>query len=179
MAGVCIFSPPRLLIQEPRGQERQGLMMMPGDPVPHLIVDQAGLSFGTLKTLRHDEQPWPRGPVPPVASPGSHSKSNNQVENSYRHEAPASGTAVLRDLFPTTRSAPDPDTKQLRSPSVLSLRRAPRFGSKLRREVGNTIGPPAGTAAWDVDHVPSTPAQPPRYREPWCLCFAGSDRVSS
>ena len=51
MAGVWIFSPPRLLTQEPRGQERQGLMMMPGDPVPHLIVAQAGLAFGTLKTL--------------------------------------------------------------------------------------------------------------------------------
>src|SRR5215471_8359054 len=51
MAGVWIFSPPRFLIQEPRGQERQGLMMMPGHPVPHLIVAQASLSFGTLKTL--------------------------------------------------------------------------------------------------------------------------------
>src|SRR5271165_5584534 len=50
-AGVWIFSPPRLLIQEPRGQERQGLVMMPGDPVSHLIVRQPGFPLGPLEAL--------------------------------------------------------------------------------------------------------------------------------
>ena len=50
-AGVCIFSPPRLLIQEPRGHERQGLMVMPGDPVPHLVIGQARLPFAPLQAL--------------------------------------------------------------------------------------------------------------------------------
>jgi hypothetical protein len=46
-----IFPPPRLLIQEPRGEQGQGLVVMPGDPVPHLIVGQARLPLGTLETL--------------------------------------------------------------------------------------------------------------------------------
>ena len=50
-AGVWIFSPPRLLIQEPRGQQRQCLMMMPGDPVPHLVVGQARLPLAALQAL--------------------------------------------------------------------------------------------------------------------------------
>ena len=50
-AGVWIFSPPRLPIQEPRGQERQGLVMMPGDPVSHLIVRQPGFPLGPLEAL--------------------------------------------------------------------------------------------------------------------------------
>src|SRR3954469_19506779 len=50
-AGVQIFSPPRLLIEEPRGQERQGLVVMPGDPGPHLIVPQSGLPLGPLEAL--------------------------------------------------------------------------------------------------------------------------------
>jgi hypothetical protein len=50
-AGVRIFSPPRLLIQEPRGQQRQGLVMMPGDPVPHLVIGQARLPLAALQAL--------------------------------------------------------------------------------------------------------------------------------
>ena len=50
-AGVCIFSPPRLLIQEPRGQQRQGLVMMPCYPVSYLIVGQPRLTLSTLKTF--------------------------------------------------------------------------------------------------------------------------------
>ena len=50
-AGVRIFSPPRLLIQEPRGQKRQGLVMMPGDPVPHLVIGQARLPLAALQAL--------------------------------------------------------------------------------------------------------------------------------
>src|SRR5271157_1928098 len=47
-AGVWIFSPPRLLIQEPRCQHRESLVMMPSDPVPHLVVGQARLPLGVL-----------------------------------------------------------------------------------------------------------------------------------
>ena len=50
-AGVCIFSPPRLLSQEPRGEKGQGLMMMPGHPVPHLIVSQTRFPLGTLEAF--------------------------------------------------------------------------------------------------------------------------------
>ena len=68
-AEVCIFSPPRLLVQEPRGQQRQGLVMMPGDPVPHLIVGQARLAFASLDAaldlmcqLGHSTKFLQRGP---------------------------------------------------------------------------------------------------------------------
>src|SRR5947209_13423371 len=50
-AGVWIFSPPRLLIQEPRRQQRQGLVMMPSDPVPYLVVGQARLPLGDLEAF--------------------------------------------------------------------------------------------------------------------------------
>ena len=50
-AGVWIFSPPRLLSEEPRGDEGQGLVMMPGFPVPDLVVGQARLSLGAFQTL--------------------------------------------------------------------------------------------------------------------------------
>jgi hypothetical protein len=45
-AGVRIFPPPRLPIQEPRGQQRQGLMVVPASPGPHLIVGQPRLALG-------------------------------------------------------------------------------------------------------------------------------------
>ena len=62
-AGVSFFSPSRLLVEEPRGEQRQGLVMMPGDPVPHLIVPQAGFAFSqrdnsvsvAYAALRHPE----------------------------------------------------------------------------------------------------------------------------
>src|SRR5262249_26782205 len=76
--------------------------------------------------------------------------------------------AALPDPFPSSRCAPEPGPSPLRSPTVLSLRHAPRFGSKPRREVGNTNGPPAGTAAWDVALVPSIAGTAPRDREPLC-----------
>ncbi len=50
-AGVRIFPPPRLLVQEPRGQEGQGLMMMPGDPVPNLVIGQPRLSLSSFKRV--------------------------------------------------------------------------------------------------------------------------------
>ena len=49
--GAGIFSPPRLLGQEPRGEQRQGLVRVPGDPVPHLIIPQARLALGALETV--------------------------------------------------------------------------------------------------------------------------------
>ena len=50
-AGARIFPPPRLLIQEPRGQRRQGPVMMPPDPIPHLIAPRAGLALGSLQAF--------------------------------------------------------------------------------------------------------------------------------
>ena len=40
VSAVRIFPPPRLLIQEPRGQQGQGLVVVPRRPVPHLVVGQ-------------------------------------------------------------------------------------------------------------------------------------------
>src|SRR5476651_2454095 len=48
IAGVHFFSPPRFLDQEPRGQQRQRLMMMPTLPCSDLIVGQARLFLGAL-----------------------------------------------------------------------------------------------------------------------------------
>src|SRR5436305_14746749 len=50
-AGVHIFSPPGFLRQEPGGDERQGLMMMPATPGSNLVVRQARFSLGTLQAL--------------------------------------------------------------------------------------------------------------------------------
>ena len=50
-AGVRIFSPSRLFGQEPRGDQRQSLVMMPTLPVADLIVRQAGLAFASLETV--------------------------------------------------------------------------------------------------------------------------------
>src|SRR5207245_6666201 len=50
-AGVHIFSPPGFLRQEPGGDERQGLMMMPASPRSNLVVRQACFSLGTLQAL--------------------------------------------------------------------------------------------------------------------------------
>src|SRR3954471_15743973 len=50
-AAARIFPPPRLLIQEPRGEQGQGLVTMPCGPRPHLIVAQPGLPLGTLEAL--------------------------------------------------------------------------------------------------------------------------------
>src|SRR5262249_41933419 len=50
-AGVHIFSPPGFLRQEPGGDDRQGLMMMPATPRAHLIVRQACFALGTLQAL--------------------------------------------------------------------------------------------------------------------------------
>src|SRR5438445_12226099 len=49
--GVHIFSPPGFLRQEPGGDDRQGLMMMPATPRSNLIERQACLSLGPLQTL--------------------------------------------------------------------------------------------------------------------------------
>ena len=49
-AGVWIFSPPRLVVEEPRGDERQCLVVLPPDPVSHLIIAQARFALAALKT---------------------------------------------------------------------------------------------------------------------------------
>ena len=50
-AGVRIFSPPRFLGEEPRGDERQGLMMMPARPSANFIIGQARLALGPLQAI--------------------------------------------------------------------------------------------------------------------------------
>ena len=51
MAGVWICSPPRLLVEEPRGDEGPCLMVMPPDPVADLVVTQARLALAALETF--------------------------------------------------------------------------------------------------------------------------------
>ena len=51
MAGVWIFSPPRLLVEEPRGDEGQGLVVVPPDPVADLVVAQARFALAALEAL--------------------------------------------------------------------------------------------------------------------------------
>lgn len=50
-AGVYFFSPPVFLCQKPSGQERKRLMVMPADPIAHLILGQPRSALGPLKTL--------------------------------------------------------------------------------------------------------------------------------
>src|SRR6476646_2301199 len=50
-AGVYFFSPPRLLDQEPRRHQGQGLVVLPTRPRPHLILPQTRLALGPLQTL--------------------------------------------------------------------------------------------------------------------------------
>src|SRR5262249_57100389 len=50
-AGVHFFPPPGFLRQEPGGDERQGLMMMPATPCSNLVVGQTRFSLGTLQAL--------------------------------------------------------------------------------------------------------------------------------
>src|SRR5712692_10497762 len=51
IAGVQFFSPPRFLDQEPRGQQRQRLVMMPPLPCSDLVVGQARFLLGALDAL--------------------------------------------------------------------------------------------------------------------------------
>ena len=79
-AGVWIFSPPRLLIQEPRGQQRQGLMMVPGDPVPHLVIGQACLPLAAHPGIpRSDAPAWPPGRTPSKGFPTHRLINSNHV----------------------------------------------------------------------------------------------------
>ena len=74
--------------------------MMPGYPVPHLIVPQAGLPLGPLKTLLD--------PMRRLGHAGQflqrhvrsrHSTNNNHACRCHPLDAPASRTAAPRDLF--------------------------------------------------------------------------------
>src|SRR3989304_9172937 len=51
IAGVDFFSPPGFLREEPGGQERKRLMMMPAMPGANLVIGQAGFALGALQTL--------------------------------------------------------------------------------------------------------------------------------
>ena len=50
-AGVYFFPPPAFLRQEPGGQQRKRLMVMPANPIPNLILGQPRIALGPLKTL--------------------------------------------------------------------------------------------------------------------------------
>ena len=50
-AGVRFFPPPGFQRQEPGGDERQGLMMMPPLPGADLVVGQTRFAFGPLQAL--------------------------------------------------------------------------------------------------------------------------------
>src|ERR1700704_4293665 len=50
-AGVTFFPPTGLTRQEPRGDQRQRLMVVPPGPGPHLVVRQTGLALGPLQAL--------------------------------------------------------------------------------------------------------------------------------
>src|SRR4051812_16410596 len=50
-AGVLFFPPPGPLGQEPRGDQGQGLVVVPPRPRPHLVVGQPGLTLGPLDGL--------------------------------------------------------------------------------------------------------------------------------
>src|SRR3954465_7809182 len=50
-AGVSFFPPAGLARQEPRGDQRQHLMVVPPGPGPHLVVRQTRLTLGPLEAL--------------------------------------------------------------------------------------------------------------------------------
>ena len=51
MAGVEFFSPPSFCHQEPRGDQRERLMMVPAAPVTNLVVGQSRFALAPLDTL--------------------------------------------------------------------------------------------------------------------------------
>src|ERR1700730_11006582 len=50
-AGVYFFSPAGFLHQEPGGDERERLMMMPADPIANLVVGQSRLALSALEAF--------------------------------------------------------------------------------------------------------------------------------
>src|SRR4051812_8346199 len=70
-AGVWIFPPPGLLREEPGGQQRQSLVVVPPLPGADLVVPQPGLPLGPLEALLHlpammppkVEVGWPERPA--------------------------------------------------------------------------------------------------------------------
>ena len=48
IAGVHFFSPPGFGDQEPGGEQRERLMMVPAFPIANLVVGQAGFALGAL-----------------------------------------------------------------------------------------------------------------------------------
>ena len=50
-AGVCFFPPQRFPDEEPHGEHRQGDVMVPPDPVPHLIVRHPRFALAAFDTF--------------------------------------------------------------------------------------------------------------------------------
>src|SRR3989337_2356807 len=51
IAGVHFFSPPGFADQEPGGEQRERLMVMPASPIADLVVGQARFALGALDTF--------------------------------------------------------------------------------------------------------------------------------
>src|SRR3972149_994295 len=51
IAGVYFFPPSIFLGEEPRGQKRESLMMMPTHPIANLILGKSRVAFGPLQTF--------------------------------------------------------------------------------------------------------------------------------
>ena len=50
-AGVYFFPPPLFLREEPRGQQRKRLMVVPTDPIANLILGQPSVAFRPAKAF--------------------------------------------------------------------------------------------------------------------------------
>src|SRR5271157_5234147 len=92
-------------------------------------------------------------------------------------DALGSPTATPRGRSPSAPSEPRPGVSPLRSPTVLSLRHAPRSWSKRPPAGPRTIGPHARTQTSAVAHVHSTPAVALRCRELLCSRGPQTDSV--
>src|SRR5271166_5069613 len=94
-------------------------------------------------------------------------------------DALGSPTATPRGRSPSAPSEPRPGVSPLRSPTVLSLRHAPRSWSTRPPARPRTIGPHARTQTSAVAHVRSTPAVALRCRELLCSRGPQADSVRS
>ncbi len=132
-AGVRIFSPPRLLIQEPRGQQRQGLVMMPrrsssspdsrpGPPPP----------WPARSIPRSDAPPSPPGPTPSAASPVGIRQIIIMLERTVRLTFPRDEQHLLRARAARRASGPGPAASPPRPSTGLSRHLGPRSSSRPR-----------------------------------------------
>ena len=50
-AGVWIFSPPRFLVEEPRGDQCESLVVVPPQPIADLVVAQARFALAAVEAF--------------------------------------------------------------------------------------------------------------------------------